>query len=152
MDRSAMTAISVVMAVYNAASTLPATLDSILGQTERDFECIVVDDGSTDATGAILAEYAARDHRIRVMRQANAGLTRALIAGCAAAQGTYIARHDAGDLSDLRRFDLQKRALDADATVVFVSSATQYVGPELEPLQVIRGTGRALQPELVIDL
>jgi len=147
-----MTAISVVMGVYNGASTLAATLDSIVGQTEGDFECIVVDDGSTDATPAILAEYAARDRRIRIIRQANAGLTRALIAGCAAARGTYIARHDAGDLSDPRRFELQKRALDADATVVFVSSATQYVGPELEPLQVIRGTGRALQPELVIDL
>jgi glycosyltransferase involved in cell wall biosynthesis len=147
-----MTAISVVMGVYNAASTLAATLDSILGQTEGDFECIVVDDGSTDATPAILAEFASRDPRIRVVRQANAGLTRALIAGCAAARGTYIARHDAGDLSDPRRFALQKQALDADASVVFVSPATQYAGPELEPLQVIRGTGRALKPALVIDL
>src|SRR5207248_8183519 len=58
MDRPAMTAISVVMGVYNGASTLAATLDSIVGQTEGDFECIVVDDGSTDATPAILAEYA----------------------------------------------------------------------------------------------
>jgi len=147
-----MTAISVVMGVYNGASTLAATLDSILGQTERDFECIVVDDGSTDATPAILADYASRDPRIHVIRQENAGLTRALIAGCAAARGVYIARHDAGDLSDPRRFALQKRALDADPTVVFVSSATQYAGPELEPLVVIRGTGKALKPALVIDL
>jgi len=140
------------MGVYNAASTLAATLDGILGQTERDFECIVVDDGSTDATPAILAEYASRDPRIRVVRQANAGLTRALIAGCAAARGTYIARHDAGDLSDPRRFALQKQALDADPTVVFVSSATQYAGPELEPLWLSRPTGAALRPAHVIDL
>lgn len=147
-----MTAISVVMGVYNGAATLGATLDSILGQTEGDFECIVVNDGSTDATPAILADYASRDPRIRVIRQANSGLTRALIAGCAAARGIYIARHDAGDLSDPRRFALQKHALDADPTVVFVSSATQYAGPELEPLWITRPTGVALQPAHVLDL
>jgi glycosyltransferase involved in cell wall biosynthesis len=158
MDRSAMTAISVVMGVYNAAATLAATLDSILDQAEGDFECIVVDDGSTDATPAILAEYAGRDPRIRVIRQANAGLTRALIAGCAAARGTYIARHDAGDLSDPRRFALQKRALDEDPAVVFVSSATQYTGPELEPLYVSRaGSSESISivdfsdPRIVVD-
>lgn len=146
-----MTAISVVMGVYNAATTLAATLDSILGQTERDFECIVVDDGATDATPDILADYAARDPRIRVITQANAGLTRALIAGCAAARGTYIARHDAGDLSDPRRFELEKRALDADPNVVFVSSATHYAGPELEALWIARPTGAARQPAHVLD-
>ena len=146
-----MTAISVVMGVYNGAETLEATLDSIVSQTERDFECIVVDDGSTDATPEILRAYAARDARIRVIRQENAGLTRALIAGCSAARGTYIARHDCGDFSDPRRLELQKRALDADPTVVFVSPATQYVGPELEPLFVVRSTGRAFKPMLVID-
>jgi glycosyltransferase involved in cell wall biosynthesis len=147
-----MTAISVVMGVFNGASTLAATLDSILGQAEGDFECIVVDDGSTDATATILAEYAARDPRVRVIRQANAGLTRVLITGCAAARGTYIARHDAGDLSDPRRFELQRRALDADPAVVFVSSATQYAGPELEPLWITRPTGAALEPAHVLDL
>jgi glycosyltransferase involved in cell wall biosynthesis len=152
MDRSAMTAISVVMGVYNGAPTLGATLDSILGQTERDFECIVVDDGSTDATPVILAEYAARDPRIRVIRQPNTGLTRALIAGCAEARGVYIARQDAGDLSDPRRFDLQKRALDADPDVVFVSGATLFAGPELEPLQVNRGSGAPGIPAFILDL
>jgi glycosyltransferase involved in cell wall biosynthesis len=147
-----MTAISVVMGVYNGAATLAATLDSVLGQTERDFELIVVDDGSTDATSNILDEYAARDPRIRIIRQANAGLTRALIAGCAAARGVYIARQDAGDLSDPRRFELQKRALDADDTIAFVSSATRFVGPELEPMQVHRGSGAAIKPAFIIEL
>jgi hypothetical protein len=151
MDRP-MTSISVVMSVYNSGDTLASTLDSILGQTERDFECIVVDDGSTDATPAILGDYAARDPRVRVIRQANTGLTRALIAGCAAARGLYIARHDAGDLSDRHRFELQKRALDADDSVAFVSSATQYAGPDLEPLWVTHPTGAALQPAHVLDL
>jgi hypothetical protein len=147
-----MTAISVVMGVYNAATTLESTLDSILAQTERDFECIIVDDGSTDATPAILARYAKRDPRIRIIRQTNAGLTRALIAGCSQAKGRYIARHDAGDLSDPERFALQKRALDADGSLVFVSSSTRYVGPEFEPLWIARPTGVALEPARVLDL
>jgi glycosyltransferase involved in cell wall biosynthesis len=151
MDRAAMTSLSVVMGVYNGAATLEATLESILSQTERDFECIVVDDGSTDATSRILGAYAARDKRIRVISQENAGLTRALIAGCAAARGVYIARHDAGDLSDPRRFEVQKRRLDANPEIVFVSSATQYAGPELEPLQIARSSGKALEPAFVLD-
>jgi glycosyltransferase involved in cell wall biosynthesis len=147
-----MTAISVVMGVYNGATTLSPTLDSILAQTERDFECLVVDDGSTDDTPRILAAYAALDSRVRVIRQENRGLTRALIAGCAASQGRYIARHDAGDLSDPRRLEVQKLALDKDPEVVFVSSATRFVGPELEPLYVARSTGKALEATFILDL
>jgi hypothetical protein len=150
MDRPAMTAISVVMAVYNGASTLEATLDSILGQTEHDFEFIVVDDGSTDATPAILEVYAARDSRVRIIRQKNAGLTRALITGCAAARGTYIARQDCGDTSEPERFTLQKTLLDENPDLVFVSSWTAFVGPEGEPLSVARGSGAASSPIAIL--
>jgi glycosyltransferase involved in cell wall biosynthesis len=153
MDGAAsMTAISVVMGVYNGAQTLAATLDSILAQTERDFECIVVDDGSTDDTPRILDDYAGRDTRIRIIRQANAGLTRALITGCANARGTYIARHDAGDLSHTWRFEKQRAVLDAHADVVFVSCATSYAGPNLEPMFLAPGTGAAREPENVLDI
>lgn len=147
-----VTVISVVMGVYNGASTLAETIDSILAQSEPDFELIVVDDGSTDEAPRILADYAGRDQRVQIIRQDNAGLTRALIAGCALARGKYIARHDAGDLSDPRRFELQRRALDTDDELVFVSCTTQYVGPELEPLFQARSTGAALDPAFVLDL
>src|SRR5258708_11050635 len=147
-----MTMISAVMGVYNGASTLAGTLDSIVAQTHRHFECLVVDDGSTDETPHILAEYAARDSRIRVITQPNAGLTRALIAGCAAASGQYIARHDAGDLSDPRRFELQVHALDADPELVFVSCWTEYAGPDLERLYTARGAGLAIKPIRIVDL
>jgi GT2 family glycosyltransferase len=147
-----MTAISVVMGVYNGEALLGATLDSILSQAEGDFECIVVDDGSTDDTPRILAAYAVLDARVRIIRQENRGLTRALIAGCAASQGTYIARHDAGDLSDPRRLALQRLVLDKNPEVVFVSSATRFAGPELEPLYVARSTGRALEAAFILDL
>ena len=136
--------ISVVMGVYNAAETLRETLDSILAQQDVELEVIVVDDGSTDGTPAILASYP-----IQVIRQENRGLTHALIAGCAAARGDLIARHDAGDLSHPRRLAAQQRLFDDDA-VVFVSCATQYVGPELEPLWVARPS--VVAPESILDL
>jgi glycosyltransferase involved in cell wall biosynthesis len=145
-----MALISVVMGVFNGAPTLGTTLDSILMQTQRDFECIVVDDGSTDDTPRILAAYAARDPRIRVIRQENTGLTRALITGCAEARGTYIARHDCGDTSESRRFALQARLLEENAELVFVSCWTAYVGPEGEPLYDVRGTGTA-GPTAILD-
>ena len=146
-----MISLSVVMSVYDSAGTLEATLDSILAQTLTDFELIAIDDGSTDQSGTILDEYASHDARIRVLHQENRGLTRALIAGCAAARGRYIARHDAGDLSHPRRLALQQRMLDADAEVIFVSCATQYVGPEGEPLWIAHPSGAALTPAHILD-
>ena len=77
--------VSVVMSVYNGASHLAATMDSILSQEGVELEFIVVNDGSTDKTGEILDDYAQRDSRVRVIHQENTGLTRALIRGCDAA-------------------------------------------------------------------
>src|SRR5919197_1200716 len=91
--------VSVVMSVYNGAANLRETIDSILNQEGVSLEFIIVNDGSTDESPRILAEYAERDLRINIIRQENQGLTRALIRGCAAAQGTYIARQDTGDIS-----------------------------------------------------
>jgi hypothetical protein len=147
-----VTTTSFVLPVYNAAATLRETLDSILAQSDPDFELIVVDDGSTDASHAIIVNYAARDSRIRIIAQPNGGITRALIAGCAAAGGSYIARHDAGDLSDPRRLAVQRAMLDARDDLHFVSCWTAVVGPDLEPLFVTRGTGAAAEPANVLDL
>jgi glycosyltransferase involved in cell wall biosynthesis len=143
--------ISVVMGVYNGAATLGATLDSVLTQEDADIELIVVDDGSTDGSATLLDDCAARDPRVRVLHQPNLGLTRALVAGCAAARGRYIARQDAGDLSHPRRLVTQQRMLDADPEVVFVSCATEYVAPEGEPLWIAHPTGVALTPASILD-
>jgi glycosyltransferase involved in cell wall biosynthesis len=142
-----MVTLSVVMSVYNGASSLDDTLRSILDQTERDFELIVVDDGSTDTTPSILA--ACRDPRLRVLTQANTGLTRALIRGCAEARGEFIARHDAGDRSRPDRFRKQLDAFTAD--VVLVSCATSYHAPRGERLYVVRGDAGAVQRSLRSD-
>ncbi|MGH9760030.1 MAG: glycosyltransferase family 2 protein [Blastocatellia bacterium] len=91
--------ISVVMSVYNGEDHLAESVDSILDQKGVSLEFIVVDDGSTDKSGEILADYSRRDSSVRVLSRENQGLTRALIAGCAAARGKYIARQDVGDIS-----------------------------------------------------
>jgi glycosyltransferase involved in cell wall biosynthesis len=142
--------ISVVMAVYNGARDLKPTLDSILGQTERDFELIAVDDGSTDDTPSILAAYAAKDDRIRVITQTNAGLTRALIRGCAEARASLIARHDCGDRSHPERFARQLERF-GDPGVVLVASATRFVSPEGELLYVVERDGEEARRSLLHD-
>lgn len=65
--------VSVIIPVYNTARYLPECLDSVLDQTHQDFEAILVDDGSTDGSGDICDDYAARDSRIRVLHCANGG-------------------------------------------------------------------------------
>ena len=126
--------VSVVMGVHNGASRLDGAVGSILSQQGVDFEFIVVNDGSTDASGDILAEYAARDRRVRVFEQENAGLTMALIRGCAQARGKYIARQDADDLSLPGRLAAQAGLLDSDDRLAFVSSWAYIRGPNRELL------------------
>jgi len=121
--------VSVVMSVYNGAAYLRQGLESILAQEGVDFEFVVVDDGSTDDSPRILAEAAARDPRIRVLRQANTGLTRALIRACSEARGRFIARQDGDDLSLPGRLRRQVELLDADPSLCLVSSWGEVIGP-----------------------
>jgi glycosyltransferase involved in cell wall biosynthesis len=136
------------MAVFNGAARLRATLDSIAAQSESDYELIAVDDGSTDDTPGILAEAARRDPRIRVMTQANAGLTRALIRGCDEARADVIARHDCGDVSHPERFAKQLAVI---GTNVLVSCATRLRGPAGEELYVSRADGEDVRNSLLRD-
>lgn len=100
--------ISVIVPCYNVAPWLPACLDSILAQTFRDLEIIVIDDGSTDETGAIIDAYAARDSRIVAIHQANAGLVAVREKGIMLATGDYIGFVD-GD--DTIMFDMYERLM-----------------------------------------
>ena len=90
--------LSVIIPVYNVAQWLPETIESVLVQSFREFELILVDDGSTDDSGAICDRYAAVDSRIRVIHQKNAGVSAARNAGMAAAQGEYIGFADSDDI------------------------------------------------------
>jgi glycosyltransferase involved in cell wall biosynthesis len=146
MAMSSLPDISVVMGVYNGADKLHETMESILSQEGVSLEFIVIDDGSTDGTDVILGDYARHDARVRILHQENQGLTRALITGCEAARGKYIARQDAGDISLPNRLRLQKEVLDQHEDCVFVSCWTTMIGPRDEYLFTQEGKGRASSP------
>jgi glycosyltransferase involved in cell wall biosynthesis len=136
--------VSVVLSVYNGSSNLAATIESILARQAVELEFIVVNDGSTDGTGDILDDYARRDSRVRVIHQENTGLTRALIRGCAAATGEFIARQDAGDVSLSGRLALQLDVLRKNSNIVMTSCGTRFVGPGNEVLYEVRQVGDEL--------
>ena len=89
---------SIIIPVYNVAPYLRECLDSVVAQTFADWEAICVDDGSTDGSGAILDEYAAKDNRFRVIHQANAGVSAARNAALDVARGEWICFIDADDI------------------------------------------------------
>lgn len=150
---SAAPDISVVMGVYNGGACLSATIDSILSQTEVSLEFIIVNDGSTDQTSEILEDYARRDSRLRLIHQENQGLTRALINGCAEANGRYIARQDAGDVSLPGRLSKQLHAISSDPEASFISGGTRFVGPEREHLyEIVPPSSDLTAPLLVLEL
>ena len=118
------------MGVYNAEDTLRRAVDSILTQTFRDFEFIIVNDGSVDGTSEILAEYSKADSRVRVIDQPNQGLTRSLVMASELARGAYLARQDADDISLPERLQKQVEILESDPGCVLVTSWVEDVSPE----------------------
>ncbi len=95
-----MPTISVIMPAYNVEQYLAASVESVLAQTYRDWELVIVDDGSTDRTGRIADEYAARDPRVRVIHQRNGGLSAARNTAMRYARGEFFALLDSDDLWD----------------------------------------------------
>ena len=102
--------VSVVVPTFNRAWALAGAVDSVLAQTSSDFELIVVDDGSTDGTEALLAAYG---NRIRVLCQSNAGVSAARNAGIVAARGELIAFLDSDDRWLPEKLAVQKSFFDA---------------------------------------
>ena len=96
--------LSIIIPVYNVAAFLPETLQSVLGQAFRDFELILVDDGSNDGSGDICDRCAASDSRVRVLHQQNAGVSAARNRGVAAATGDYIGFVDSDDIIEQDMF------------------------------------------------
>jgi len=89
--------LSVIVPVYNAGEYFPVLVDSILAQTFRDFELILVDDGSTDDSPKRCDAYAAQDERVRVIHKANGGVSSARNRGIEVARGEYVFFSDSDD-------------------------------------------------------
>ncbi len=130
--------VSVVMSVFNGARYLGQAVESIIQQQGLDWEFIILNDGSTDDSQKILAGYAARDPRIRVIEQSNQGLTKALIRGCQEARGEFIARQDDDDLSFPGRLAALAALLRNDPRLVFASSWSYVYGPQGELIYDVR--------------
>lgn len=118
--------VSVIMSVYNCEEFLGEAVSSILGQTFRDFEFIIVDDGSTDRSLEVLRSF--DDDRIRIIEnESNIGLTRSLNIGLSGARGEYIARMDADDISLSERLSRQVSFLDAHPEVGLAGCTTRSI-------------------------
>jgi len=151
-------AVSVLMAVHNGMPYLPEAVESILGQTFGDFEFIIVDDGSTDGSAEWVRKKATEDPRVRVIKQNKTGLAKALNTGLEIAEGRYIARMDADDISEPTRLARQFEAMEQDSRLAIVGAAVALMTsdgwiydskrpPETHAnirSQLLRGNGQAL--------
>lgn len=125
---------SIVVPAYNAAATIEETLKSLLAQTFFDFELIVVDDGSTDATASVVARFP--DHRVRLIRQSNRGLAGAHNTGIAYARGRYIGFCDADDLWVPEKLERHVAHLDANPDVGISFAGSRMIDRQGRPLAV----------------
>lgn len=125
-DQAEEILLTVVMTAFNAMNHIEAAVDSILAQTFRDFEFIVVDDGSTDGTGEFLDGI--DDDRVVVIHQPNAGQHAAAQRAIDLSSSRYIARMDADDVSDPQRFEKQVFFLERDLRVGLVGSQIYRMG------------------------
>ena len=130
--------ISVLLCVCNGAEFLRGCIDSVLGQTWTDFELVVVDDGSTDDTPGILADYCARDSRLRVITKANTGLVNSLNVGLTECLGEWIARIDVDDVCEPDRLKAQLAYVRANPDVGLLGSAFLEIGEDGAPLRVLK--------------
>jgi len=135
-------AVSVLLPFRDAASTLARCLDSLLAQTDPDFEIVAVDDGSSDEGGAIAKSYAAKDARLRVLTRPPQGIVTALNAGLAACRGRIVARMDADDVAVPTRLASQRAFLKAHPEIDLLGClAEPFADPEAAGEQGTPPTG-----------
>lgn len=130
--------VSVVMVVCNVDRFLAESIESILGQTFREFEFIIVDFGSTDKSVSISSNYAAKDSRIRLCEIPNCSLPEARNAGCSLAQGKYIAIADADDVSLPNRLLWEVEFMEKHSPVGVLGGAVEWINATGTPLQTAR--------------
>lgn len=128
-----MVKVSVIVPFFNEEKSLGRCIDGILSQTYKDYELILVDDGSSDKSSAICDSYAGQDGRIRVIHQDNKGLSGARNAGMAIAEGEYIAFADADDYMDDKWLDTFLKYGDFDYVIQGCKAITPHSdGRELD--------------------
>ena len=120
--------ISIIVPVYNVETYLRKCLDSILGQSERDLEILLIDDGSSDSSGSICDEYSSSDKRIRVFHTENRGVSAARNLGLREARGEYIGFVDSDDWIEPTMYEEMLNALKSnDADICVCSFVKEYL-------------------------
>lgn len=119
--------ISVILPFYNAEITLKAAAESILNQRFENFELLLVDNNSTDKSACIAQRLAQKDSRIKLLHEANKGVSNAMNCGLKKAKGNFIARMDADDISLPERLEKQVQFLEEHPEIDFVGSEVKYV-------------------------
>ncbi len=128
--------VTVLMSVYNGEKYLQEAIDSILGQTFKDFEFLIINDGSTDKTGEILESY--NDPRIKIINnEKNIGLTKSLNKGLRSARGEYIARQDADDISAPERLEKEIEFLEMHQNYAVVGTFAKIINKNSEVLSFL---------------
>jgi glycosyltransferase involved in cell wall biosynthesis len=122
-----MPQVDVLIPAYNAQGTIREAVESIQRQTFHDMRIVIVDDGSTDNTAALLRDMAADDNRIFVLTKQNGGIVDALNDGLAICNAEFIARHDADDIAYPDRFAVQIAYLRAHPEVAAVGAAVRHI-------------------------
>lgn len=119
--------VSIVMSVFNGDRFLHEAVESILDQSFREFEFIIIDDGSTDRSASILSSYQDRDGRVEVHHREHGGLIESLNHGCSVAQGKYIARMDADDVAAKDRLRLQVDFMEAHSDIGVLGGGVEWI-------------------------
>ena len=131
--------VTVVIPTFNRAHYLAEAIQSVLNQTVADYELIVVDDGSTDETSAVLAGF--KDPRLCVFRQEHRGISAAMNAGLRAARGEYIARLDSDDVWFADLLEQETAVLDSHPDVGVVYARAQAMSANGTPREHYVGQG-----------
>lgn len=136
--------VSVVLPIYNGASTMEDAIESIREQTFRDWELIAVDDGSTDASPDVLQAYAKSESRLRIFSNVqNAGLAATMNRAVSFAVGKYIAIQEQDDISLPRRFEQEVDVLETYPDVCLVSGVAEWLDDDMQPFAYFPGLLRA---------
>src|SRR5690606_29775752 len=143
-------AISVAMSVYNEERFVHEAIDSVLAQTFADFEFLILDDGSSDATPAIIREYTAHDSRIRPIIRGNRGRIASLNQLLAEARAPIVARMDGDDICHPERFSKQMAFLEAHPDYGVVGSWSEDIDEHGRTLEM-KGSGHPLDHQAFLQ-
>jgi len=140
--------VSIVMPAWNAAAFIARSVESVLAQTHRELELLIVDDGSTDDTAALIDRWAAADTRIKPIHQRNAGVAAARNAGIAAATGRYVAFLDSDDWWHPRKLEVQVEQMRRSGARVSYA-AYQRIGEDGRVLSLVNPPARVTHADML---